>query len=58
LLGVAQLLLDLLYLSAITGVLTHVIAQLDGWTTIGSGDFDDDVEGLGFFAVGFVFKVI
>lgn len=57
-LGVAQLLLDLLHLGAITGVLAHVVAQLDGWTAVGSGDFDNDVEGFGFFAVGFVFEVI
>lgn len=57
-LGVAQLLLDLLHLGAITGVLAHIIAQLDRWTAVGSGDFDDDVEGLGLFAVGFVPEVI
>jgi hypothetical protein len=58
LLSVTQLPLNLLHLGAITGVLAHVVAQLDGWTTVGSGDFDDDVEGLGLFAVGFVSEVI
>lgn len=58
LLDIAQLLLDLQHLGAITHVLAHVIAQLDSWAAVGSGDLDDDVEGLRLLAVGFVCEVI
>lgn len=57
-LDVAQFLLDFLDLLVIAGVLTHVVAELHGRATIGSGDLDDDIEWLGLFSAGGVDKII
>lgn len=57
-LNVAKLLLDTLYSLLVTCVLAHVVAQLNGWAAVSGGDLDDDVERLGFLAVGFVREVI
>lgn len=50
-LSIAQLLLHPLDLLAVAGVLAHIVAELDGWTVVCGGDFDDDVEWFGLLAV-------
>lgn len=57
-LHVAKLLLDTLYGLLVTCVLAHVVAELDGWAAVSGGNLDDDVERLGFRAVGFVREVV
>ena len=57
-LDVSKLLLDALDGLLVTRVLAHVVTQLHGWTAVGGGDLDDDVERLRFVAIGFVCEVI
>jgi hypothetical protein len=47
-----------LHNSLVASVLAQVIAEFDCGTASGRGDFDDDVERDGFFAVGFPIKII
>lgn len=58
LLDIAQLLLHLCHLRAVTCILTHIVTQLDSRSTIRSRDLNDDVKGLGLFSVGLVIVVI
>ena len=58
LLHIAQRLLDFIHRIPIPRVLPHVIANLDGRTARGRGEFDDDVERCGFAAVGGVGEVV
>lgn len=55
---VTELLLHILYRTLIARVLAHVVAEFDGRTAGRTGDLDDDIKWLGFFAVGFVQEVI
>lgn len=57
-LDVSELLLDVLDGILVAGVLAHVIAELDGRAAVCGSDFDDDIEGFGFFVVGFVDEVV
>lgn len=45
-LDISEFLLDFLDSIFVAGVLAHVVAELDGGTAVGAGDFDDDVEGF------------
>jgi hypothetical protein len=57
-LDITQLLLDFKNLGMITRVFTQVVTELDGRTTICSGNLDNNVEGLGLFSGGFADIVI
>lgn len=57
-LDVSELLLDLLDGVFVAGVLAHVVAEFDGRAAACGGDFDDDVEGFGFFVACFVDEVV
>ena len=57
-LDVSELLLDVLDGVLVAGVLAHVVAEFDGRAAACGGDFDDDVEGFGFFVVCFVDEVV
>jgi hypothetical protein len=58
LLGVPQLLLNPSDLRRVAGVLAQVITKLDGRAAVRCGDFDDDVERFGLFAIGLVGEII
>lgn len=49
--NVAKFLLNLLYSILVTGILPHIITQLNSRTTRSSSDLDDDIERLGLCAV-------
>lgn len=57
-LDVSEFLLDLLDGVFVAGVLAHVVAEFDGRAAACGGDFDDDVEGFGFFVACFVDEVV
>ena len=42
----------------VTSVFAEVVTELDSGTAIGSGDFDNNVQGLRLFSSGFVYEVI
>lgn len=46
-LGVPQLLLDLLDLGVVASVLAHIVAELDGRSAVRGGNLNDNVERLG-----------
>lgn len=58
LLHIAQSLLDLVHGVRVAGVLSNVVADLDGGTAGGGGEFDDDVEWCGLFAGGKMGEII
>ena len=58
LLDVAEALLDFVDDFGVARVLADVVADFDGGVAAGGGDFDDDVEGDGFFVGGGVQEVV
>lgn len=44
--GVSQFLLNLRHFRRIASILANIIANLDGWPTICSGNLNDDVQRL------------
>jgi hypothetical protein len=50
--------LDFLYNALIARVLAQVVTEFDGSATFCIGNFDDDIEGKRFLAVGFANEVI
>ena len=56
--NVTKLLLNLLHSTLVSGVLPHIITQLNGGATGSGSDLDDDVERLGFRAIGLVCEVV
>ena len=57
-LNVAKSLLDFFDGVCIAGVLADIVANLDGGSATGGRKLDDDVQGQGLLAIGFVKEII